>query len=317
LVPIVPGEDLSGRYKIIAPLGEGSMGTVYRALQNDLGREVAIKVISAKHTRTPGATGRFLHEMQVMSRLTHPHIATVLDAGTSDTGHPFYVMELLYGDTLDERLVSHGQQSPPEAACVVTQVLHGVCEAHRLGIVHRDLKPSNIMLCTYATQDDFVKIVDFGLARPFLPQSGSDYVALKDVPTGTIAYMAPEQLRCLPPGPAMDVYAVGHILVELLLGHSPYIGMSAPEVIEAKLGTSPHPFESPIFDGPLGKVVTQAVSNDPRYRYRSAEVMLEDLAIHANRFDAPRSTLATCPLSEPTSPEMPVVPAEALTRTRG
>jgi serine/threonine-protein kinase len=313
---ILNGTDLSDRYRIIAPLAKGSMGIVYRGLQRDLGREVAIKIIGTRHIGDEEARGRFSHEMQVMARLTHPHIATVLDAGISVTGHAFYVMELLYGDTVAERLATDGQQSPSDATRIITQILHGVCEAHRFGIVHRDLKPSNIVLCAYATQDDWVKIVDFGLAHPFQPQSGCDYVALKDVPSGTIAYMAPEQLRCLQPTPAMDTYAVGHILAELLLGHTPYHGMSATEVIRAKLGDARYPFSSPILLGPLGSVVARAVANDPKDRYPSAEAMLDALQTTTGSVRR-RLTEANHAIPHPTATEIPVIIPEILTRTRG
>lgn len=314
--PVTPGLELTDRYKIIGPLGEGAMGEVYRAVQNDLGREVAIKVIKPMATARSG-TERFINEMKVTSRLAHPHIATVLDAGTTSDGRPFYVMELLYGETLAERVHNEGQQSPYMAAHVGIQILHGICEAHRLGIVHRDLKPSNVMLCTYATQDDFVKVVDFGLARSFLPLPGCELVSMMDMPTGTIAYMAPEQLRCLPPGPAMDVYAVGHILAELLLGHSPYHSLEVVEVVRAKLGSDKYPFESPILDGPLGPVVAQAVANDPRHRYRSAEQMLEDLEAHAQHLSPSASrNIVVLPTGSGTAPEMPEA-NHPLTRTMG
>ena len=311
--PVVPGMQLTDRYKIIGALGQGAMGDVYRAQQRDLGREVAIKII--KPAMAAGTTERFINEMQVTSRLTHPHIAMVLDAGTTDDGRPFYVMELLYGETLAERLASDGQQSPYKAAHVAIQILHGICEAHRLGIVHRDLKPSNIMLVTYATQDDFVKVVDFGLARPFLPQPGCALVSMMDVPTGTIAYMAPEQLRCNPPGPATDVYAVGHILAEMLLGHSPYHDLEVVDVVRRKLGEEQHPFESAILDGPLGPVVAQSVANDPRHRYGSAEQMLVDLEEHAAQLSPATRNVVVLPGGLGTAPDMPEV--HPLTRTMG
>ncbi len=315
--PVVPGLQLTERYRIIGPLGSGAMGEVYRALQIDLGREVAIKVIKNQGEDPEAARGRFRNEMQVTSRLAHPHIATVLDAGTTAEGRPFYVMELLFGDSLAERLASDGQQSPYKAAHLAIQILHGVCEAHRLGIVHRDLKPSNVMLVTYATQDDFVKVVDFGLARPFLPQPGCELVSMMDMASGTIAYMAPEQLRCQPAGPAMDVYAVGHILAEMLLGHSPYHSLDVVDVVRRKLGEERYPFESPILDGPLGPVVAQAVANDPRHRYRSAEQMLEDLEEHAAQLSPALSrNVVVLPGGIGTSPEMHQVNPD-LTRTMG
>ena len=116
----------------------------------------------------------------------------------------------------------------------------------------------------------------------------------------------------------MDVYAVGHILAELLLGHTPYLNQSASQVIESKLGVDRHPFQSPILHGPVGRVVQQAIANDPRHRYRSAEAMLRDIqAFAAQQAPPSRSTIAARCIPEPTTPEMPVITPNALTRTRG
>ena len=282
------GDLIGDRYAIVGYLGRGGMGVVYRARDIKADGEVALKVLLSQQP-SKRAMRRFLREAKVAVRLRHPNIVTTHGFGRVEDSF-FLAMEIVDGQPLSK----YWRRGIPFEALVAIamQSVNALGAAHEAGVIHRDLKPGNILITRNERGGLLVKIVDFGLARPFLPQSGCEFVALKDVPTGTIAYMAPEQLRCLPPGPAMDVYAVGHILAELLLGHTPYQRMTASQVVEAKLGVDRHPFESPILEGPLGSVVAQAVANDPRHRYRSAEAMLTDIMSQSSKVPVSRSTVA-------------------------
>jgi eukaryotic-like serine/threonine-protein kinase len=213
-MPISPGARL-GPYEILSPLGAGGMGEVWRARDNRLGREVAIKVLPADAARDPDRVRRFEVEARSASALNHPAILTVHDFGV-DAGVAYLVTELLSGRTLREVLVD-GPVSTRRALDWAVQIARGLAAAHEKGILHRDLKPENL----FVTDDGRVKILDFGIAKLTLPLStGPEANTAVATGTeagtllGTVGYMAPEQLRAQPVDERADLFSLGCVLYE-------------------------------------------------------------------------------------------------------
>lgn len=220
------------------------MGEVYLARQLGLERDVAVKLL-AHIPADPGQDERikerFRREAVALSRLRHPNTVQVIDYGFTDDDRPFIVTELLEGLGLDEVLVAEKVLSPERAIHIVTQIGMSLAEAHHHGIVHRDLKPSNIFLTQAFGKPDFVKVIDFGVARIHDADAGAKQrpLTVEGTTLGTPDYMAPEQARGNPPLPATDVYALGCMLYELLTGQPPFVGDSALQVMIAHIKDKP------------------------------------------------------------------------------
>ena len=235
-----PAGSRFGPYEVVAPIGRGGMGEVYRARDTRLGRDVALKVLPES---AHGDTERFLRferEARAVGALSHPNVVVIHDVGT-EGGAPFLVSELLEGETLRERL-SRGPLAPERAVDVAVQVARGLGAAHEKGIVHRDLKPENVFL----TGDGHVKVLDFGLAKllasdPSAPGSGTgaDLETRSDVVVGTAGYMAPEQVRGEAVDARADVFALGACLHEMLTGRRAFHAGSAAETMAAILREEP------------------------------------------------------------------------------
>jgi len=205
------GEKL-GPYQILAPVGAGGMGAVYRARDTRLGREVAIKVLPARLSDDPVALGRFEREAKAVARMMHPHVVAVFDLGYHTDGSPYIVMELLRGQDLHARLRQEPTLSLADKASIVAQVLDGLGHAHKAGIVHRDIKPANVFL----TEDGTARIMDFGIA--FWTASG----ATSRTVLGTAGYMSPEQVQGERVDGRSDLFSVGTLLCELVTGRRPF-----------------------------------------------------------------------------------------------
>ncbi len=216
---LAAGEKL-GPYEILAALGAGGMGQVYRARDTRLGREVAIKLVAERLTRDPSAVDRFVREAHAASRLNHPNIVTIHEIGEAGVGR-FIVMELVQGRTLRE--IATARIAWESVVDIGRQIAKALAAAHAEGIVHRDVKPENVMV----RDDGYVKVLDFGLAR-LLPTeaagSGVDTASGTEAGTvlGTIRYMAPEQARGERVDGAADVFALGLVLYELATGRHPF-----------------------------------------------------------------------------------------------
>src|SRR5712692_2591655 len=217
---LIPGVRL-GPYEVLAPLGAGGMGEVWKARDARLGREVAIKVLPPSYSRDPDRLRRFEQEAKAAGLLNHPNITAVHDIGMHE-GAPYIVTELLEGETLRERLAA-GPLPQRKALDFAGQIAQGLAAAHEKGIVHRDLKPENL----FVTKDGRVKILDFGLAK--LERPDSEGAGQTNMPTeaagtepgvllGTLGYMSPEQVRGRPADPRSDIFAFGAILYEMLSG---------------------------------------------------------------------------------------------------
>lgn len=230
------GELFENRYVIERELGQGAFAVVYLGRAQE-GYLVAIKVL--KEGRSDD---RFFREAKLLSELRSPHTVTLLQSGrTAQHGRPFMVFEYVHGQTLEERLARGGPMPGGRVAHIIRQVLASLAEAHQRGIVHRDVKPANIMLTDFNGDADFVKVLDFGVAKPMQDvRDVSVELTMAGQIIGTMRYMAPEQLRGERRAiPASDVYAVGLIAFELLNGHKAAVGEDAHEVLAQHLSNEP------------------------------------------------------------------------------
>ncbi|MBI3201415.1 MAG: serine/threonine protein kinase [Myxococcales bacterium] len=269
------GEIVGGRYRIDAVLGGGGFGAVYRATQLNLNRPVALKVLHAGLVVTEGALERFRHEAELAQQLKSPNTVRVYDFGTTDRGLPFIVWEFLEGRPLDAVVAAEGSMPPARVAHVTRQILKALMEAHATGIVHRDIKPANVVLTDFPGERDFVKVLDFGIAKD--TRADSTPMTIGAAPLGTPAYMSPEQVRNEPVGPAADLYALGLTVAELLSGRVVVHGRSLAEVLWAHSSAEPLALPPEVLSGPLGSVVQRATQKSVELRYRTAADMLMDL----------------------------------------
>ena len=275
---IAPGS-LLGPYEILATIGSGGMGVVYQARDARLGRLVAIKVLPADFAGNEDRLRRFEKEARAASALTHPNILTVHDIGTHE-GLPYIVSELLEGETLRKHL-ARGPVPIRKALDYAMQIANGLACAHDKGIVHRDLKPENLFL----TDDHRVKILDFGLARVTRPEPvGADdsdlrtETVLTEAGTlmGTVAYMAPEQIRGLAADRRSDVFSFGVVLYELLTGTRPFKGETTVDTMTAILTNDPFDLPPSIrqLPEPLARVIRHCLDKKPEERFQSARDVL-------------------------------------------
>jgi TolB-like protein len=293
---IAPGTRL-GPYEIVALIGAGGMGEVYRGTDTRLGREVAVKVLPSHFAADREHVRRFEREARAVASLNHPHILTVHDVGTHE-GTSYVVTELLEGQTLRERLARH----PPtveECLSLAAQVAQGLAAAHRRGVVHRDIKPENL----FVTSDGVLKILDFGLARHVPPAAHGEPEPTQSTETregvvvGTVAYMAPEQARGMPVDCRADVFAFGVVLYEMLSGRHPFRAATPTDTVATILRDEP-PLLPAHVPAPLAAVVRRCLAKEPGQRYQGGgelKVAFDALqhaagaAGRASRRDAPRS----------------------------
>ena len=279
-MPITPGSRL-GPYEILAPIGAGGMGEVYRARDTRLERSVAIKVLPDHLSKSPEVRQRFEREAKTISQLSHPHICALYDVGhEGDT--EYLVMELLEGETLAERLRSSALPLD-QTLRFGTEIADALDKAHRQGIVHRDLKPGNIMLTRSG-----VKLLDFGLAKSLAPAKASG--SLTALPTqanltqegtilGTFQYMAPEQLEGKESDARTDIFAFGAVLYEMVTGKKAFAGASQASLISAILRDDPQPIPQvqPMAPAALDRVVKTCLAKDPEERWQSAADLKREL----------------------------------------
>lgn len=266
-----------GPYEVLAPLGAGGMGEVYRARDTRLGREVALKVVAARHGEDQDALRRFAREAKIAARLTHPNVCTLFDADT-DGAVAYVVLELLDGETLATR-IARGPIPEEEARRIGADVARGLARAHGLGFVHRDLKPQNVFLTATGA-----KILDFGLARSG-PASAADHDETASLLTeaglllGTVGYMAPEQLRGEPPAAAADLWALGCVLYECLAGRRTFAGRSAQEAFAATLTSPPDWSALPAgISSATRSVLQRLLDKDPATRLADAAAVEHELS---------------------------------------
>jgi serine/threonine protein kinase len=273
---IGPGIVLGGRYRLESVLGRGGMGTVYVAVQEDLGRRVALKVLDPLLSADPAQVERFRRESQAAALAHHPNVVQITDFQWLPGEPPILVMELLAGESLARRIERVGPLSAGEAARIASQILSALEAAHAAGIVHRDLKPENVHLGTIPAVGEIAKVLDFGIAKLV----GHERVTATGALLGTPAYMAPEQVRGEAVDPRTDLYGVGAVLYHALTGALPHTADSASAMLYAILQKEPIPLATVRPDLPAGlvSVVGRALAKDPAYRFQSAAEMRAALA---------------------------------------
>jgi TolB-like protein len=273
-VTFAPGTRL-GPYEIVAPLGAGGMGEVYRARDSRLDREVAVKVLPEPLAADAEALARFEREAKAVAALSHPNILAIHDVGTHE-GLRYAVTELLEGRTLREHLEG-GAVGPRKAIDYALQVVSGLAAAHERGIVHRDLKPENV----FVTRDGRVKILDFGLARVVEPRALDGATKAPTVAggtqpgtvLGTVGYMSPEQVRGQSTDYRSDIFSFGAVFYEMLAGRRAFRADSAVETMNAILTDEPPDFaaaESRPAPPGLERIVRRCLEKDPAHRFQSA-----------------------------------------------
>jgi serine/threonine-protein kinase len=288
------GTLLHDRYRVLERLTAGSMGVVYRAERVKLNRKVAIKVLHESYATTEDGMRRFEVEARAMSRLSHPNCVTVIDFGL-DQGAPYLVMDFVTGRTLRQVIAEEGRLAPGRAVDTVRQILAGLGHAHAQGIIHRDVKPENIVITVVEGQGEQVRILDFGLAK-----LRDEKTVTTGVAVGTPGYMSPEQTVGEIVDERADIYAVGIILYELLVGRKPFRADTPFEIMRMHRQVPPAPLAHAAadltFSPALEAVVQRALAKSPGERFSSA----------AQFADALRRT-----------PEAPGVPGDRSRRTIG
>ena len=262
-----------GRYTVIERVGSGGMAEVYRARDELLGREVALKVLHARFSQDRAFVERFKREAQAAANLNHPNIVSLFDYGADD-GAYFIVMELIEGRSLSDILRDEGALMPERAAEIAADVAKALSRAHTGGLVHRDIKPSNIMI----TSSGQTKVTDFGIARA-LGSDGDQTMTQTGMVIGTAAYFSPEQAQGNPVDARSDVYALGVVLYEMLAGRAPFTGETPLAVAYKHVREDPVPPSAANSDvpKPLDAITMKALAKNPDNRFSSATEMQEDL----------------------------------------
>lgn len=272
---IAPGTIIAQRYRIAEPLGRGGMGTVYLAEHVTVGRKVAIKVLTHEWSEHEVVARRFKEEARAASAAGHPNIIEVFDAGELPDRRLFIVMEFLTGCSLYEELVENGPMDVLRACRIIRDVARAIRAAHGVGIIHRDLKPDNIMLVNRG-EGEIVKVLDFGISASADRTPEEQRLTIPGHALGTPEYMAPEQSKGRPPTEAFDIYALGVILYEALVGEPPFVSENVVEVLTRK-ATEPPPRLENRREGlppPLVELVHACIEVDPARRPPSAEAFL-------------------------------------------
>lgn len=275
------GTILDDRYELICVLGEGGMGTVFKALHVGIGRHFAVKVSTPIVSDKFDAIARCKTEAMAAASINHPNIAAVTDNGMTPEGEPYLVMEYLKGRDLSELLAELGVLPVQRAAAITVQVLDTLSAAHAAGIIHRDLKPGNVFLINRDGNDDFVKLLDFGICK-YKPVDATQFIRMTrtGLALGTPAYMSPEQAQGDPDiGPPSDIYSTGVVLYKALTGKTPFNVGNYNVQLEKKVTDDPEPIETYNPDIPpgLSRAIGKALAREVSRRYATCDEFRADL----------------------------------------
>ncbi|MFA6957162.1 MAG: protein kinase [Thermoanaerobaculia bacterium] len=314
-----PGSRL-GSYEIIAPLGAGGMGEVYRASDARLGREVAIKVLSEKTANDPASVARFTREARAVAALNHPHIVTIYST-EEEEGIRFITMELVEGRTLGELLPAGGLPMA-QLFDIAIPLCDALSAAHQKLITHRDLKPANVMV----SNDGRVKVLDFGLARSAEPERAPG--SREDEQTelrltrcgtivGTIPYMSPEQIEGKPLDPRSDLFSLGIMLYEMVTGRRPFNGDSSPALMASIMREQPRPAVELRADVPveLSRLIDRCLGKQPHERIQTAGLLLETLRMQRRAWESAAGVYTPIGAAPP-APSIAVMPFADMSAAR-
>ena len=315
----MPGEDLQpgriigGRFRIVEIIGKGGMGTVYKARHVTLPRTFAIKILNSDLVEDEAFVERFRREAFASSKVEHPNVIYITDFGRTDDGEVYLVMEYLEGTGLDEVLAQRGRLAPNRAVSVLAQVADALDVAHSENVVHRDLKPENIVLTERRGRKDFVKLLDFGIAKVRTPEFDGAPLTIQGEVFGTAEYMSPEQATGKQVDGRSDIYALGCLAYELLTGDPPFLG-SAVAILRDHVYTQPAPPSTKLPDAALmpalDAMVLRCLSKNPTKRYQTGAELRHDLMrTRALMFSMPGETAMESRLTS----RMAVVPADEMT----
>jgi serine/threonine protein kinase/tetratricopeptide (TPR) repeat protein len=317
-MPLTPGTHL-GPYEVLAPLGAGGMGEVYRARDTKLNREVALKVLPQAMAADAERMARFTREAQVLASLNHPNIAQIYGIEESG-GTRALVMELVEGRTLDQA-IPHGGVSPSQFFDISTALAEALHAAHQKHITHRDLKPANIML----TEDGRVKVLDFGLAQVSDPdpgdfESAATKLGLTQMGTiiGTVPYMSPEQVEARPLDHRSDLFSLGVILYEMATGARPFRGDTSPALMASILREHPKPVTQARSDLPaeISQIIGRCLEKDPRNRVQTAQEILVELKVQRRMYESGSRVAPAAPPAGKGDFKIAVLPLTCRTASR-
>ncbi len=275
-------ENLGDRYEVQSLLGQGGMGAVYKVRDKELQKTFAIKVLNSNLVEDKSSLKRFEQEAQAARGLTSPNLVAVYDYGMGKKGSPYIVMDYLDGTSLDTVLADGGYLDVPRAEDIFVQICEAIVHAHSKSVVHRDIKPSNIMLTKGLNGGDFVKLVDFGIAKvlPSQQKATQNLTQTGDI-FGSPLYMSPEQCLGNKLDNRTDIYAFGCVMYETLTGQTPFAAENPIKIILKHINDQPKPFSSLSHDykipAQLEAVVMRCLEKDPNDRYQTADELLKDL----------------------------------------
>lgn len=312
------GQVLEDRYRILRLIGRGGMGAVYEAEAVRLGRRCAVKVLLPEFTGSDAAVQRFRREAQVAAKIKHPNVVEIFDTGTTPDGVGYIAMELLIGESLDRTLQREGRLPWSRARKLTVQICRALAAAHAEHVVHRDMKPENCHRVVRDGDDDFIKVLDFGIAKLTdpTPTAGTPRLTATNAVIGTYAYMAYEQIAGQDCDHRVDVWAAGVMLYEMLTGALPFVGDNPGQIWAAIFQTTPAPLAThvPGIPAAVEDIVRRALARDRDQRYPDADALARALlAVPADdadtsadaslreRMAAPTVDLASASHSGPTA----------------
>jgi serine/threonine-protein kinase len=316
------GQVLAGRYLVQKKLGEGGMGAVYLATHTVLEKQVALKVLHGEFARKPDLVERFMQEAKAASRIRHENVIDISDFGQAGEGIVFFAMELLNGHDLHEEIARArlaGRRLPWERTRpIFLQICSALSAAHAMGVVHRDLKPENIYLVEWLGHKDFVKLLDFGIAKLTEVSDGDRKLTRTGMLFGTPEYMSPEQARGEPVDHRVDIYAMGCILYQLVTGRVPFEAENFMGILSLHLTEEPPMIPPPIFQEigappQVEQIIRHALAKDRDQRFLTVDDMANAIrSLHGEQerpVMQPRVPLATSPVRAQTGGSTGQVPA--------